>query len=243
LTLNDPETKPGSRPATRLGEKPGGSTEKPTLARLPRIGLVASDALRIVGLRAILGDGEIYEIVPVEGGPGVEAATGLDLVIVDAPADGQGAGQVAAMLAASRRRQPRLAVIVLGAETDFGHIERVIGAGAKGYLSHAADERELRAAIEIVRDGSIWAPRKVLSRLLEGSRQEGPPSQLDTIRFTRREMEVLRLLVSGQPNRQIAQALGVDEGTIKAHMGRLMRKAGVDNRTALTMRAIERNWT
>ncbi len=62
------------------------------------------------------------------------------------------------------------------------------------------------------------------------------------VRLTRRELEVLRLLVLGHPNRQIALALGVDEGTVKAHMGRLMRKAGVDNRTALSMRAIEQQW-
>jgi DNA-binding NarL/FixJ family response regulator len=129
---------------------------------------------------------------------------------------------------------------VLGDETEPEYIERVIGAGAKGYLSHAAREGEVRMAIEVVLDGSVWAPRKVLSRLLDSTLREVAEPE---VRFTRRELEVLRLLALGHPNRQIAQALGVDEGTVKAHMGRLMRKAGVGNRTALTMRAIERQWT
>jgi DNA-binding NarL/FixJ family response regulator len=117
-----------------------------------------------------------------------------------------------------------------------------VGAGAKGYLSHSANEAELQMAISVVRDGSVWAPRKVLARLLEQSMREPEIAKAVPVRLTRRELEVLRLLVLGHPNRQIALALGVDEGTVKAHMGRLMRKAGVDNRTALSMRAIEQQW-
>lgn len=204
---------------------------------LPRIGLVATDALRIVGLRAILGDGEVCEIVLLSP-PMSAASVGLELALVDSPND----GNVLELVGTFRRLRPQLAVIVLGAETDPEHIERVIGAGAKGYLSHSANEAELRMAIDVVRDGSVWAPRKVMARLLETSRQDVTGIPVAPVKFTSREVEVLRLLVLGHPNRQIATALGVDEGTVKAHMGRLMRKAGVDNRTALTMRAIERKW-
>ena len=204
---------------------------------LPRIGLVATDALRIVGLRAILGDGEECEIVLLSP-PMSAASAGLELALVDSPVE----ANVLEMVATFRRLRPQLAVIVLGLETDPEHIERVIGAGAKGYLSHSANEAELRMAIAVVRDGSVWAPRKVMARLLETSRQDPAAAGAAPVKFTSRELEVLHLLVLGHPNRQIASALGVDEGTVKAHMGRLMRKAGVDNRTALTMRAIERKW-
>jgi len=204
---------------------------------LPRIGLVATDALRIMGLRTILGDGEFCDIVMLSP-PVPSESIGIELALVDTPAG----GDPLELLQAFRRLRPHLAVIVLGVETDADHIERVIGAGAKGYLSHSANEAELRMAIEVVRDGSVWAPRKVMARLLESSLQENANIQMPPVRFTQRELEVLRLLVMGHPNRQIAEALGVDEGTVKAHMGRLMRKASVDNRTALTMRAIERHW-
>jgi DNA-binding NarL/FixJ family response regulator len=204
---------------------------------LPRIGLVATDALRIVGLRAILGDGESCEIVALSPPAAVDTSH-LELAIIDSPAD----GSVLEVVAACRRLRPQLGVIVLGAETDAEHIERIIGAGAKGYLSHSANEAELKMAIEVVRDGSVWAPRKVLARLLEQSLKGSEHATPVKVTFTKREQEVLRLLVLGHPNRQIAAMLGVDEGTVKAHMGRLMRKAGVDNRTALSMRAIERRW-
>ncbi len=205
---------------------------------MPRIGLVATDALRIVGLCAILGDGEIYEIVTLSP-PAALASANLTLAIVDSSAT----DDVLEAVAMLRGVRPQLALIVLGAATDQEHIERVIGAGAKGYLSHAVSEAELRMAIEVVLDGSMWAPRKVLARLLESSRNSAAPAAIIApVRFTKREQEVLRLLVLGHPNREIALELGVDEGTIKAHMGRLMRKAGVDNRTALSIRAIERQW-
>jgi DNA-binding NarL/FixJ family response regulator len=54
-------------------------------------------------------------------------------------------------------------------------------------------------------------------------------------KFTTREIQILNLLRAGQPNREIALALGIDEGTVKAHIGRLMRKVGVNNRIALTV--------
>ena len=134
-------------------------------------------------------------------------------------------------------------LIVLGLEEDHAHIQRVIGAGAKGYLTHRAKESEIRLAIDIVQDGSIWAPRKVLARLLE-STATAEAARAKTggeIKLTEREAQVLRLLVAGQPNREIAEALGIDVITVKAHVGRLMRKVGVKNRIALTVQAVNRN--
>ena len=108
----------------------------------------------------------------------------------------------------------------------------------------------VRLAVDVVRDGSVWAPRKVLSQLLESAReagrgQRGSATQQPgkAVRLTPQEAEVLKHLVSGQPNREIARIMALDEGTVKAHLGRLMRKAGVGNRTALTIKALAEKWT
>ena len=204
---------------------------------LPRIGLVGTDSLRIVGLQVILGHGIHFEMFPLAAPKALDEAV-MDLVIIDSSAT----PHIFQLIASFRRLRPQIRLIVLGNENDLDHIERMIGAGVKGYLSHTASEDELKLAVDIVRDGSVWAPRKVLARLLETSQAERQVADTQEIRFTRRESEVLRLLVQGQPNRDIALALGVDEGAVKAHLGRLMRKAGVDNRTALSMRALERHW-
>jgi DNA-binding NarL/FixJ family response regulator len=162
---------------------------------------------------------------------------GLSLLVIDAGCT----EHLFELLAGIRRKYPRLKVIVLGMDEDYGYIQRVIGSGAKGYLTHFAKDNEIQMAVDIVLDGSIWAPRKVLANLLdaagnstanEGSNQ--PP------KITEREQQVLKLLASGRPNREIGKLLGIDEGTVKAHVGRLMRKVGVENRIALTMLAVEK---
>ncbi|QHS50647.1 response regulator transcription factor [Edaphobacter sp. 12200R-103] len=200
-----------------------------------RIGLIATDPLRVVGLQTIISEQGGAEVVTVAS-PGALDASGVSLVLVDAACT----DHLFELLETFRRSRPHLRLIVIGLEEDHDYIQKVIGAGAKGYLSHTARENEIRMAIEIVLDGSVWAPRKVLARLLEASAGErrGP---LPEPKFTERETQVLELLVAGRPNRDIAEALGIDAATVKAHVGRLMRKMGVENRIALSVQAVNRN--
>jgi DNA-binding NarL/FixJ family response regulator len=169
------------------------------------------------------------EIVPLSI-PGALGEENLSLVLIDAEC----ATHLFELISTFRRVHPTLKLIVLGNETGQEYIERIIGAGAKGYLPVTARESDVKLALEMVRDGSVWAPRKVLSSLLDKQRAEAQ-SPSDRPRFTARERQVLSLLRRGQPNRQIANTLGIDEGTVKAHIGRLMRKVGVNNRIALTV--------
>jgi DNA-binding NarL/FixJ family response regulator len=199
------------------------------------IGLIATDPLRVLGLKTIVAEGGGAEIVDVDG-PGALDSSGLSMVLIDAACT----DHLFELLETFRRSRPHLRLIVIGLEEDQDHIQRVIGAGAKGYLSHTARENEIRMAIEIVRDGSVWAPRKVLARLLEASTAERQSAPAEP-KFTERETQVLQLLVAGRPNREIAEALGIDSATVKAHVGRLMRKMGVDNRIALSVQAVHRN--
>src|SRR6201999_3679493 len=102
--------------------------------------------------------------------------------------------------------------------TNSEYIERIIGAGVKGFLSHTASVRELSMALEVVQDGSLWAPRKILARLLEARSAARPPvGTPNGAKFTSRENQVMSLLVRGKSNREIGEALGIDAGTVKAH--------------------------
>ena len=193
-------------------------------ANAARIGVVATDPLRIAGLKAIFAELSGVEIVSLSI-PGALNDVELSLVIVDSGCT----PHLFELIGSFRKARPQLRLVVLGADTSAEYIERVIGAGAKGYLPITAQEGEVRMAIETVRDGSVWAPRKVLSRLLDG--QKNPPAP----RFTPREQQILQLLRNGRANREIAAALHIDESTVKAHIGRLMRKVGVTNRIALTV--------
>jgi len=205
-----------------------------------KLGLVATDPLRILGLQTIL-----YE-AGVKGGPveiiplsvlGALDASGVSLILIDAACT----DHIFELLATFRRTRPHLRLIVLGLEEDHEYIQRIIGAGAKGYLAHTAKPSEVRLAIEIVQDGSAWAPRKVLANLLDvSSAEERRAAAVDEPKFTEREAEVLKWLVEGHPNRVIAEELGIDLATVKKHVGALMRKVGVKNRIALSVQVVNR---
>src|SRR3984885_3822566 len=166
-----------------------------------KLGLVATDPLRILGLETIFaergGKGVPVEIVP-RSVPGALDSLGVSLILIDSACT----DHIFELLAAFRRTRPHLRLIVLGLEEDHGYIQRIIGAGAKGYLAHTAKAGEVRLAIEIVQDGSAWAPRKVLAKLLEvSSAEERRAVAVSEPKFTKRETQVLKLLVEGHPNR------------------------------------------
>lgn len=203
-----------------------------------KIGLVASDPLRLVGMEAILADLPGMAAVPLELDD-IGSSSHLAVLMLEARSGGDNLPELITKL---RREHPQLRIVVVGEGLDPLLIESVIGAGAKGYLAETASEAEIRMALEVVLDGSVWAPRKVLAKLLEGgsaASQSAASGDRIEKRMTAREREVLELLMDGRSNRAIAEALGIDEATVKAHLGRMLRKTGAHNRVELTLRAIE----
>jgi DNA-binding NarL/FixJ family response regulator len=111
-------------------------------------------------------------------------------------------------------------------------------AGARAYLDLKASPQIVRKAVEVVTGGSIWASRRLLSTLIDrllgsndASLTSNPP------RLTERERQVLDLILTARSNREIARELGIEEHTVQAHVGRLLRKTGAENRIDLLMRA------
>jgi DNA-binding NarL/FixJ family response regulator len=210
-----------------------------------RIGVVAADPLRSLGLEAILNEIAGLEAVPLtlEQFSGKEAREQkLAAAVLDARSAGPALLDI---LARMRREYPSMKLVVLGESLDPHRIQKAIGAGAKGFLTETAGEAEIRMAMEVVLDGSVWAPRKVLARLLEaggitgsGAAQQSEAGQPIAGKMTPREMQVLELLKDGSTNRDIGKAMGIDETTVKAHLGRMLRKTGASNRVELTLRAM-----
>ena len=207
------------------------------------IGVIAADPLRSVGLEAILGeiDGLCAQSLRPDELFGAAQGGRLSALVLDARIAGD---DLPELLAKLRREASSLKVIVLGESLDPVRVQAVIGAGAKGYLAETAVESEIRMAMEVVLDGSVWAPRKVLARLIEAggvTGSGGSQANGDAIaeKMTPREKEVLALLMDGRTNRDIAAAMGIDETTVKAHLGRMLRKTGATNRVELTLRAME----
>jgi DNA-binding NarL/FixJ family response regulator len=209
---------------------------KAALAKKPliRIAVVESDPLRFVGFRALFDSESDFELVSATL-PDIGALQGIDLVLLGSRA-GQNLFDVMASLKATR---PDLRIIVTGSGMDEETILKAIASGAKGYVDEAATPVEFVQAIRVVNQGSVWAPRRVLSMFIE--RVTSSPGRIfpaGRVTFTDREKEVLEMLVAGRSNKEIGAALGIEERTVKAHVAKLMRKVGVQNRIALSVHAI-----
>jgi DNA-binding NarL/FixJ family response regulator len=199
-----------------------------------RIAVVESDPLRFIGLKSLFDTEHDLELIScslAELGPRKD----IDLVLLGTRA-GQNLFDVMAGLKAAR---PDLRIIVTGSGADDETILKALAAGAKGYVDEAASPAEFIQAMRIVHQGSVWAPRRVLSIFIE--RVTSSPGRIfpaGRVTFTDREKEVLELLVAGRSNKEIGMVLGIEERTVKAHVAKLMRKVGVQNRIALSVHAI-----
>ena len=209
---------------------------KPAVARKPliRLAVVESDPLRFVGFRALFDSEPDFELLSATL-PEISVEKTIDLVLLGSRAGQNLFDQMASLKAA----RPDLRIIVTGSGIDEETILKAIAAGAKGYVDEAATPAEFVQAIRVVNQGSVWAPRRVLSLFIE--RVTSSPGRIfpaGRVTFTDREKEVLEMLVAGRSNKEIGAALGIEERTVKAHVAKLMRKVGVQNRIALSVHAI-----
>lgn len=197
-----------------------------------RVGLFAVEPIRRAGLRSILEElADIYLID--EGLDGLLAAESLDIAVISLMLH----EEVLTTIGRLRSATPAVRIIVMSEGGDDESVITAILAGAKGYLQDNAEPAEVARAVEVVASGSIWAPRKTLSMLVDRMVDGGTLSQRAAPQFTHRELEVLQLLVSARSNREIAEALGIEVRTVKSYVGKMMRKVGVGNRIALSVHA------
>ena len=133
-----------------------------------------------------------------------------------------------------RRRGSPARVIVLTSFVDEGRLLPALQAGAAGYLLKDVAPQELARAIRAAHDGEALLDPGVAGRLLDAmARAPGLATEL-----TARETEVLALIVRGRANKVIARELGISEKTVKAHVGRVLAKLGVADRTQAALLAV-----
>jgi DNA-binding NarL/FixJ family response regulator len=203
-----------------------------------RIGLLDFEPLRIAGLREIFAARPDLEVVATDLS-GVMGKTSFDLIVFAVREE----SFALSLLGRIRARLPGQRVILLGSGSEEALIIEAIAAGAKGWLEDTASPEQILQAVDVVQSGSIWAPRRVLSRFVDRALGEpGPRVRGLHPRLTEREEQVLRQLVLARSNREIAAALSIREQTVKSYVARLMRKVGVGNRIALSMEAASGEW-
>jgi len=207
-----------------------------------RIGLPVSEPIRVAGLVTIFDLPAVQgraRLIPVTGTlQDLMADRTLKYLVVDLQSE---LSDLEA-LETIRKERPDMRSIVIGPQGDDALVMKAIVAGARAYLDLTAGPEVVRSAIEVVTSGSIWAPRKLLSRLIDRllhlpkvtTAQAGPE-------LTKREQEVLELLLDANSTREIAARLGIEQRTVKAYIGRLMRKTGANNRVKLSISALNQS--
>jgi DNA-binding NarL/FixJ family response regulator len=204
------------------------------LKPLIRVAAANSDPLRFVGLRTLLGTHSGIELSSVSPSE-IEARCDIDVVLLWNYAG----TNVFDVMAELRARDVKLPMIVTGQRMDNETIYKAITYGAKGCVEEGASAEEYERALRVVHEGSVWFPRRVLSMLVERvNKLETFTHPASRRIITSREKEVLKLLVTGCSNKEIGAPLGIVERTVKAHIAKLMRKLGVQNRIELTVHAI-----
>lgn len=202
------------------------------MSEVIQILLVEDQSIARLALHTII-DGRPEMRIVAETGTGVEAVAlhrqhQPDVTIMDLRLPGMSGFEA---ISAIRRYAPAARILVLSNYEGSADVHRALHAGAMAYLTKDTGKEELIQAILSVHNGKRYLPSAIGTMLAE---------QLPGSDLTDREMDVLRLLAKGYSNRSISDALSIAENTTRIHVGRILDKLGVEDRTQAVILAIQR---
>jgi two-component system, NarL family, response regulator LiaR len=204
-----------------------------------RVLLVDDHAVVREGLRAFLELQDGIEVVgeAADGEEAVTQATNLrpDVILMDLVMprlDGVGA------MRQLRELVPSARVVVLTSFLEDERLLPAIQAGAAGYLLKNTEPAELARAVRAAQAGDAIIDPTVAARLVSALANDRRSARDPADQLTRREREVLELIVRGRSNKRIALELGIAEKTVKTHVGHVLAKLDVTDRTQAALLAV-----
>ena len=149
---------------------------------------------------------------------------------------------------ALREAAPSVPIVVVSGFETRANLERALEAGAQGFLPKTAPPSVMLNALRLVMLGEIYVPPSLFSS--QAGPREMASANLDSTRsamearaniemLTQRQLGVLALIGQGMSNRDIADRLNISEGTVKVHVGAILKTLGVNNRTQAALLATE----
>jgi DNA-binding NarL/FixJ family response regulator len=207
-----------------------------------KVMLVDDQNLVRKGVRSLLELSAEIEVI-AEAADGAEAIRMMpevnpDVVLLDMRMPGLSGLDVLRMLASQGKLPP---TIILTTFDDDELVLAGIQSGARGYLLKDVALADLVNAVKTVAEGGSIVKPAVTQRLLKGL--ENLQTEFSSLEqpdpLTERETEILRLMAGGYSNKEIANSLGVAEGTVKNHVSNILSKMGVRDRTRAVLKAFE----
>jgi DNA-binding NarL/FixJ family response regulator len=162
-------------------------------------------------------------------------ATSPDVVVLDLNLPAPSGAEVTRRLTSCDPPHRVLVVSVSDSEAD---VTAALRAGAGGYLLKDGPVEQLVAAIAAVSEGESFFSPRIGAMLLRRIRERRDVPVDMPVRLSKREQEVLRLLVEGRSNEKIGERLAIDAGTARNHVSHILAKLGVDNRVQAAVRAV-----
>ncbi len=144
-------------------------------------------------------------------------------------------------------------IIVISAVFDREIVQKTIEIGVSGYIPKSSPNDLMLSAIHLVMAGGVYIPRELLdeasldtelSRTIQSLKDFSSPNNImaKDKKLTPRQIDVIKGIAKGLPNKLIAYELGLTEGTVKVHMTVILKTLGVTNRTAAVMEAVKRGY-
>jgi len=205
------------------------------------VNVVVVDDHRVVraGLVALLSRQREITIVG-EAGNGAEAvrlarALKPDVVLMDIRMPEMNGVEATRQI---RTESPTVEVLILTTYDDDELIWSGLEAGAKGYLLKDAPAEELISAIFQVAAGHSILPPNIAAKLVTRIRHGGGSPERPSANLTERELDILRLIAQGSPNKEIAATLHISENTVKTHISNVLHKMDAKDRTEAVAKAL-----
>jgi two-component system response regulator NreC len=206
--------------------------------------IVDDHAIVRAGLRALLKVEPGMELVgeAIRGEEAIALAQQLlpDIVVLDLNLPGLDGIQVTRRI---KQDLPDTRILILTVHEDEALLREAIRAGASGYIIKHAAENELIAAIHSVLLDDLYVHPRMIRALLAQPEPSKAPAASPVELLTPRETDILRLLVQGYTNRQIAEVLSLSIRTVEGHRGNLTEKLGLHSRVELVRYAREHGLT
>ncbi len=197
-----------------------------------------------IGVRNMLGAHSRFEVVgEAEDGPEAVTRTleyGPDIVLLDVQMPNAAGFDVVREIAL---HAPKAHIVLLTGSIPMDKLLEAFAAGARGIVLKNALTEQIAAAMLAVMGGRYWAEGKEVETLAEvqaGLRAQNKPEPAERFNLTRRELEVVGLIVKGYSNRDIAKEFNLSEETVKRHLSNTFEKMGISTRLELAIMAIEK---
>lgn len=207
--------------------------------------LVEDHSLTRVGLKFTLDAHESIEIVG-EAEDGVQAINKAqehepDVILMDLGMPNMNGIDATTEI---KKKHPDMRVIILTSHDDEEEVLAAFAAGADAYCMKDIPPERLIQAIESVNEGVVWLDPAIAEIVLSFVPSSAPKKNtqiIEDLNITPREVEVLKLIVDGRSNADIAYDLTVSMHTVKTHISNILSKLGVNDRTQAAVKAMKEN--